>query len=75
MGGCRGRLLPGRHLLACDARLENRVGQSELGGHSGNRRRTPPTAYIPNPASSAERLAEGMIHVQQLRRCYYVVIH
>ena len=40
MGGGRGRVLPGRYLLACDARLENRVRQSELGRHPGNRRRT-----------------------------------
>ena len=57
VGGGRGRLLPGGHLLAGDARLENRVRQGELGRHAGNRRRT--AADRIHPQSGFQRRAAG----------------
>ena len=38
VGGGRDGVLPCRHLLIGDARLENRVREAELGGDAGNRR-------------------------------------
>ncbi len=57
MGGGRGRVLPGRYLLAGDARLENRVRQGELGRQPGNRRRT--AADRVHPQSGFQRRAAG----------------
>ena len=55
MGGGRGRVLPGRHLLACDARLENRIRHGELGRHareSPAHRRRPRTSPVRLPMPS-----------------------
>ena len=55
MGGGRGRVLPGGHLLAGDARLENRVRHGELGRHareSPARRRPPRTSPVRLPVPS-----------------------
>ena len=57
MGGGRARVLPGCYLLACDARLENRVRQGELGRQPGNRRRT--AAHRVHPQSAFDGRAAG----------------
>ena len=57
VGGGRGRVLLGRHLLARDARLENGVRQGELGRHAGNRRGT--AAHRIHPQSGFQCRAAG----------------
>ena len=59
-GRCGG-LPPGRHLLVGDARLEDGIGQGKLGRQAGDGRGPPPTAYMPNPASAAERFATVIV--------------
>ena len=55
-GGC-GRVLPGRHLLVRDARLENRVRDGELGRYAGDRRST--AAHRIHSQAGFQRRAAG----------------